>query len=143
MLDIIILPVAAGIIAQVIKFFISSNKIKLNIKNLLSYSGMPSSHTAAVVSLALITGLELGWSSALFGFSLVFAMIVVRDAIGLRRYLGQHGYILNKLVKDLKEDEMLDDYYPRLLEKIGHTPLQVLAGGAIGLIVSIVGYYLF
>ncbi|PIR93222.1 hypothetical protein COT99_02055 [Candidatus Falkowbacteria bacterium CG10_big_fil_rev_8_21_14_0_10_43_10] len=140
MLNIIILPITAGVIAQIIKFLISANKLKLNAKNLLAYSGMPSSHSAAVISLATIIGLQIGWTSPLFGFALIFAIIVIRDAIGLRRYLGQHGKILNVLVKDLKEDELLDENYPHLLEKIGHTPLQVAMGGSIGLIISIIGY---
>jgi acid phosphatase family membrane protein YuiD len=63
--------------------------------------------------------------------------------MGIRRYLGQHGKILNILVKDLKEDEMLDENYPQLLEKIGHTPTQVIVGSLIGFTVSIIGYWLF
>jgi len=79
--------------------------------------------------------------SPIFALSIIFAIVVIRDAIGLRRYLGQHGKILNILVKDLKDDEMLDEHYPKLLEKIGHTPLQVLIGGLIGLVTALIGFY--
>ncbi len=142
MYNIIILPIIAGGIAQIIKFFISTNKLKPNLKNLMAYSGMPSSHSAAVISLATIIALYEGLSSPIFAISLIFAIVVVRDALGLRRYLGQHGKILNVLVKDLKDDELLDARYPHLLEKIGHTPWQVLIGGIIGLATSLIGFYL-
>jgi len=142
MFKILLLPLAAGFIAQTIKFFVKSNQQKFEFKNLLAYSGMPSGHSAMVISLATIVGLEEGWNSPLFAICVIIATIVIRDALGIRRYLGQHGRVLNVLVKDLKDDQMLDNNYPHLLEKIGHTPLQVIAGGAIGLLVSFLGYYL-
>ncbi len=143
MYNIILFPIISGALAQIIKFFISANKLKPNLKNLTAYSGMPSSHSAAVVSLALTVGLYEGFNSALFAISLILAIIVVRDALGIRLYLGEHGKILNILVKDLKDDKLLDKTYPHLLEKIGHTPLQVLIGSLIGLFVSIIGYNMF
>ena len=143
MYNILIFPIIAGLIAQIIKFFAKSNKTKFSFKNMAAYAGMPSGHSAIVVSLATITGLELGLDSSVFAFSIIFAIIIIRDALGLRRYLGQHGKTLNRLVKDLGEDEMLDESYPHLLEKIGHNPLQVLAGSLIGFIISIFGYYFF
>jgi len=140
MLDILILPITAGLIAQLSKFFIKSNKQKFSLKNIISYSGMPSGHSAMVVSLATIVGLEEGLDSPLFAVTFIFAVIIIRDALGLRRYLGEHGRILNVLVKDLKEDELLDNAYPHLLEKIGHTPSQVIAGSIIGFLVSAIGF---
>jgi acid phosphatase family membrane protein YuiD len=140
---ILFLPLLAGLIAQVIKFLIKSNQKKASVANLFAYSGMPSAHSAIVISLALIIGLEEGWHSALFAISVILAIIVIRDAIGIRRYLGQHGRILNILVKDLKEDSLLDKTYPHLLERIGHTPAQVIVGSLIGAAVSLLGYFLF
>ena len=138
---IIILPLFAGIFAQLIKFFIKSNKQKFKLKNIVAYSGMPSGHSAMTISLATIIGLEEGWHSPVFALSLVFAVIVIRDALGIRRYLGQHGKIINILVKDLSEDDMVDETYPHLLENIGHTPYQVLVGSLIGLMISLFGFY--
>ena len=137
---ILILSIISVLIAQFSKFFITSNKLKLNWKSFFAYSGMPSSHSALVVSLATIAGLEFGISSPVFAISLIVAFITIRDALGIRRYLGQHGKTLNILVKDLRGD--LDEDYPRLLEKIGHTPSQVLAGSIIGFLVSVIGFYL-
>ncbi len=140
---IIIFPLISGFIAQTIKFFIKSNQRKNYLKTLLAYSGMPSGHSAIIISLATIIGLEEGFDSPLFAMSAILALIVIRDALGIRRYLGQHSKFLNILIKDLKDDKVLDEKYPKLLEKIGHTPIQVLAGSLIGFFVSLIGYYFF
>lgn len=142
-LNILVLPLIAGFIAQFIKFFIKSNKKKFKARNLLAYSGMPSGHSALVISLLTIIGLEEGISSPLFSVSVILAVIVIRDALGIRRYLGQHGKTLNLLVEDLKDDKVLDEHYPHLIERIGHTPAQVIVGSIIGFSVSLFGYLFF
>lgn len=134
---ILLSPIVAGILAQVIKFIVKSNKQELNWKNLLGYSGMPSGHSAMVIALASITGLELGWNTPLFAVTVILAIVVIRDALGIRRYMGRHGRTLNVLIKDLGEDKMLDEEYPHLLEHVGHTPAQVIVGSLIGLIISL------
>ena len=139
---ILLLPIISGFIAQTIKFFIKTNQQNFSFKKIAAYSGMPSGHSAMVVSLTAIAGLQEGFDSPIFAISLILAIIVIRDALGIRRYLGIHGKTLNILVKDLKEDKFLDEKYPHLLEKIGHTPAQVIVGGLIGLFVSLLGYYL-
>ncbi|MDD5527816.1 MAG: divergent PAP2 family protein [Patescibacteria group bacterium] len=140
----LILPLIAAIIAQTAKFFIKSNQEKLSFKIITSYSGMPSGHAALVTALVTIIGLKQGIFSPLFAVSLVFAIIVIRDAVGIRRYLGEHGRMLNELVSDLKEepDMPLDKNYPKVLEKIGHTPAQVAVGALIGLAVSLIGFWI-
>lgn len=140
MYHILLLPLVAGFAAQVIKFFISSNHVKLSPKNLVAYAGMPSAHSATIISLTTIIGLEKGLSDPLFAMAVVLLIVIIRDALGIRRYLGQHGKTLNVLVGDLKEDDFLDKRYPRLLEKIGHTPAQVIVGALIGFVVSLGGY---
>lgn len=140
--QILIFPLISAAIAQIIKLLIKSNKQKFKFKNLFAYAGMPSGHAAIVVSLATIIGLTQGWHSPFFAISFILAFIVTRDALGLRRYLGRHGRVLNILVKDLKDDQVLDEKYPHLLERIGHTPAQVLVGALIGFTVSLAGYWL-
>lgn len=140
--QILLFPLLAGLIAQIIKFLIKSNQQNFNFKNIVAYSGMPSGHSAMVVSLATIVGLAQGFSSPLFAVCIILAIIVIRDALGIRRYLGRHGKVLNTLVKDLKNDQVLEQKYPHLLEKIGHTPAQVLVGALIGFLVSLIGYWL-
>lgn len=142
MSQILLLPLIAGAIAQIIKFFIGSNEQKISFKNIMAYSGMPSGHSAIVISLATIIALKEGWQSPLLAVSVILAIIVIRDALGIRRYLGEHGRVLNVLVKDLGNDQVLDEKYPRLLERIGHTPMQVFAGALIGFFVSLAGFLL-
>lgn len=139
----IIFPIIAFVLAQGTKVIIRSTKKKIAFHDIFSYSDMPSGHTSVVTSLATIIALTQGISSPLFAISFVFATIVIVDAIGLRNYLGQHGKTLNVLVKDLDEDSFLDFSYPKLLEKIGHTPAQVFVGAMIGISTSIIGFILF
>ena len=138
--NIIILPLVASLLAQILKFFIRSNRLKFSWHNLIAYSGMPSGHSAMTVGLSTIIGLELGLTSPIFALSIFFTLLTLRDAMGLRRYLGKHGKIINDLVEDLDEDKMLDRKYPELLEKLGHSSLQVLMGAIIGFVVSYLGY---
>ncbi len=131
----------AWLASQGIKLAIKSGKKKVNWRDVFSYSDMPSSHTATVIGLAAYVAFDEGVSSPIFGSAFILALIVITDAIGLRNYLGQHGKTLNVLVKDLKEDDFLDNRYPKLLEHIGHTPLQVLIGGLIGIIVAAIIFF--
>jgi acid phosphatase family membrane protein YuiD len=137
---ILILPLIAGFIAQVIKFFIKSNKQKIKLRNIIAYSGMPSGHSAITISLVTIVGLEEGLASPFFALSVILALIVIRDALGIRKYLGQHGRVLNILVKDLEDDKLVDEQYPHLIENIGHTPIQVIIGSILGFIISCIGF---
>jgi acid phosphatase family membrane protein YuiD len=138
---ILLIPLVAGAIAQLLKIFFNKHE-NYNIKSILvAYSGMPSAHSAIVVSLATITGLE-DYTSPIFAISIIFAFMTIRDALGIRQYLGQHGKMLNELVRDLGNDNVLDQKYPHLLENIGHTPLQVFVGSMIGFLVSLAGFYI-
>lgn len=139
---IILWPILAGLISQFIKFFIPSNHYAFNLKNFMSYSGMPSSHSAIVCALAAILGLQEGWDSPMFALGLIFAFVVIRDAIGLRRYLGEHSHVINIMIKELKSDHALAKKYPHLLERIGHTPAQVIVGSVLGILISIAGYFI-
>ena len=143
MYQILFTSLLSGLLAQLVKLFIKSNDRKFNWQSFFSYSGLPSSHAAFVASLTMITGLTQGFDSPAFAICFIFSILVIRDALGLRRYLGQHGEIINALIKDLKEDKMLDETYPRLLEKIGHTPLQIIAGSLIGVFIGLISYLIF
>jgi len=139
---VLITPIVAAGLAQLIKqFTVKEHRFKF--KNFFAYSGMPSGHSSVVISLATIIALQEGLDSPIFAMSVVLTLLIITDAVGLRSYLGNHGMILNVLVKDLDEDEFLDKKYPKLLEKIGHTPLQVLAGSILGFTVSVVAWLIF
>ena len=103
---------------------------KWNPKRFWGAGGMPSSHSAVVVSLATLIGKHIGIGSPIFALSAVFAFITMYDAAGVRRAVGEQAQILNKVVKEYK------DMTPGqiLQEKTGHTPVQVAAGALIGLL---------
>jgi len=144
MLQILIAPLAAALIAQLAKPLIKSNNLELNWRSISSYSGMPSSHAAMVISLTASVGLTQGFSSPLFFVCIILSFFIIRDALGLRNYVGQQGKILNNLVENLNNNKIINaEKYPRLVEKIGHTPAQIIAGSALGFLISLAGYYIF
>jgi len=142
-MEILLVPLVAAAIAQLSKTLIRSNHQQLSWSILLAYSGMPSGHAAMTVALTMIIGLEKGWNYPGFAIALVFTLLVLRDAAGLRRQLGTQGLVLNELVVDLENDDVLDKRYPHLLEKIGHTPAQIAVGALLGMLVAVIGHYLF
>lgn len=101
-------------------------------KRLLYSSGsMPSAHTAAAVALATIIGLRDGWDTAVFGLALLFALIVMYDAIMVRRSSGEQGAAIRLIIEELKSRVRL----PRAAK--GHEPLEVLVGAVVGLVVGL------
>ncbi|MFA6306874.1 MAG: divergent PAP2 family protein [Patescibacteria group bacterium] len=144
MLQILIAPLAAALIAQFAKLFIKSNNLKFDWQSISSYSGMPSSHAAMIISLTASIGLTQGFSSPLFFVSIILCFFIIRDALGLRNYVGQHGQILNNLIRDLNNNKIITkEKYPLLVEKIGHTPAQIIAGAALGFLISLIIFYIF
>ena len=109
---------------------------KLNFKRIIGAGGMPSSHSAVVTSLATLIGKNEGVDSTIFALSLIFAMVVMYDAAGVRRAAGKQAHLLNKIVETpgLTNVEVQE----RLVEVLGHTPLQVFIGAAIGIIVGLI-----
>lgn len=97
---------------------------------------MPSSHSAVVTSSSTMIGKEYGIDSAIFAISLIFAFVVMYDAAGVRRAAGKQAKILNKIVDTpgLTGVEVSE----RLVEVLGHTPIQVLVGAIIGIVVGII-----
>ena len=109
---------------------------KLNFKRIIGAGGMPSSHSAVVTSLATLIGKNEGVDSTIFALSLIFAMVVMYDAAGVRRAAGKQAHLLNKIIETpgLTNVEVQE----RLVEVLGHTPLQVFIGAAIGIIVGLI-----
>ena len=108
---------------------------KFNFKRIMGAGGMPSSHTAVVTSLAMLVGKSEGFDSAMFAVALVFAMVVMYDAAGVRRAAGKQAHLLNKIIETpgLTGVEVQE----RLVEVLGHTPLQVIVGAIIGITVGL------
>jgi acid phosphatase family membrane protein YuiD len=102
---------------------------RLNFRRFVETGGMPSSHAASVAALTTTVGLTEGLLSSLFGVTLFFSLIVMYDAAGLRRSAGQHARLLNRIVAEQGDHKQTER---KLFELLGHTPLEVLVGGMIG-----------
>lgn len=99
--------------------------------------GMPSSHTAMVVSAAVMVGALNGFDTGLFAVMLVMAMIVMYDAMGVRRETGKQAIIINQILRDvLINGKPISD--AELKELVGHKPIEVAGGALLGLVVSVV-----
>ena len=130
---IILAVLLAGFGVQLVKLIIYFFLYKsLSWHDLVVSGGMPSSHSAFVVSMATIIYLVEGVSTA-FVISLVLAMIIIRDAFGVRRSVGEEGMVINQVLKKIK-------LKTKTHFAMGHTPLQVLIGSLIGLIISLLVY---
>lgn len=137
----IIVPISTIIICQFIKFFVEAIITKkFNIDRLINGAGgMPSSHSSFVTSLTTIIGLTKGFESAYFAICLIFSLVVMYDAMGVRYETGKQAEILNVLVKGnktFKEKTIL------LKEKVGHMPIEVFCGCLLGVVVASVFYYI-
>jgi len=137
----LIVPIVSALLAQIIKMIINAINDKFSWGDLNSYGGMPSSHSALVISLAAVTGYYEGWASPSFAISIILALIVIRDAGGFRRVLGYHAEEINNIIHTLKPTEGYK--YPHLNEIIGHTPAQLFAGSLLGVVVAIAYILIF
>ena len=133
----LIIPIVLWILIQSFKFLYELIvNHKLNFKRLMGAGGMPSSHSAVVVSTCTMIAKEYGIDSAIFALSFVFACVVMYDAAGVRRAAGKQAKMLNKIAETpgLTNVQMQE----KLVEVLGHTPMQVIVGAIIGLIIGII-----
>jgi len=98
---------------------------------------MPSSHAAFVSALATTVGLDQGFDSALFAVCVVFASVVMYDAAGVRRAASTQARIINQIVDELFHGKPIRE--ERLRELLGHTPVEVLVGSVVGILVGWLG----
>ena len=110
---------------------------KLDMSRLFGLGGMPSSHTAVVVSVTVAVGIRMGFNSALFAISAALALITMTDAMGVRREAGKQAAVLNKVVQELIENGG-DLPEETLKELLGHSPLQVFIGAMLGLVIALI-----
>ena len=135
--------VFAIIFAQFLKvpiYFLATKKVDWSL--FTSTGGMPSSHSAAVTSIATAVGLETGFGSPIFAVAAMLAGIVMYDARGVRRETGTQAVVLNQIMdffgKYEKDDFKIEFDQTKLKELVGHTPFQVVCGAILGIIVGLV-----
>ncbi len=132
---VIIPTLLAGIVAQALKIaiFMIKHKRKFHIKDLIVTGSMPSSHSALVSALTLSIALHEGYNTT-FAIALILTLIVLRDAMGVRREAGEEGKMLNKIIKAARL-KLPEEHYA-----LGHTPLEVSVGIVIGVLTAVLVY---
>ena len=143
----LIAPAVAWAISQTLKIITNLFVVReLDLKRIIGDGGMPSSHSATVVSLAVMCGWILGFGSPVFALALLFAIVVMRDAVGVRREAGKQAASIKELADAVNKGFASKDKEIRtenLKLLIGHTPLQVACGVIIGLTVSVIYILIF
>ena len=131
----LIIPFAVWFFIQLFKLIYDLvTTRKFNFKRILGAGGMPSSHSAVVTSLATMIGINQGFDSQMFALATIFAFVVMYDATGVRRAAGKQATLLNKIVETPGLSGL--EVHERLVEVLGHTPIQVFVGAFIGIIVG-------
>lgn len=128
----LMLALLAMVSVQLVKFLATLIVARrVDVRRLVGTGGMPSSHAASVAAMATAIGLELGWTSPVFGMAAFLALVIMYDATGIRRAAGRQAAIVNRMIEDLREHHTVEG--DRLFELLGHTPLEVLVGTAYGI----------
>jgi len=127
------------VVAQGAKYIIVAIKNQNfdHLRQLYLSGNMPSAHSATVMSMATIVGLLNGFDSPLFGIAIMVALVVMYDAVMVRRSVGEQGLALQELIRAAKENERV--VIPRAAK--GHTPLEVVVGAILGVLIGIVVFF--
>ena len=133
---ILMIALFACLLAQLLKAIVAVVQHgKIDVRAMIGTGGMPSAHSALVTALAMGVGQTAGWASGEFAIAFCFAIIVMYDAAGVRQAAGKQARILNQILDELFHEHPTFNE-DRLKELLGHTPVQVIAGSILGVVVS-------
>jgi len=137
------LPFWAAVIAffaaQLIKITAEFIRIKkINVFLIISSGGMPSSHSSFVTAMTTVVGLTEGFGTSIFAVAAVISIVVMHDAAGVRRAAGRQAAVINKIVENIENQGVILD--KKLKELLGHSPVEVFAGAALGISIGAVSY---
>lgn len=135
---IFLIPIFIWFFVQGLKIVLFSLNHGWNIKNTLEHVGyghMPSAHTGFVTSLATSVGYYSGLSSGAFAVAIILAIMTIDDSVRLRMYIGDQGMYLNRLVDHL---QLGKKEFPKLKERMGHRISEVIVGGILGCVLTLV-----
>ena len=141
-LPLFLIPIAVGLTAQALKTLFNPAELKIMLKSdghMPRYGGMPSAHTAFAFSLATVVLLAEGVHSTAFAITAVVVIFILDDALRMRIFLGRHGLALKQLIT--KQPEANWGEFPHLEARLGHKPLEVLAGAIFGILLSWLLYF--
>ena len=111
---------------------------RLDVGAFVTSGGMPSSHSATVSGLATALAIIEGLDSVAFAIAVILAVVVMYDAAGVRRHVSHQAVILNRMVREIRMRRPFDEVERDLRELIGHTPIQVFVGSAIGIAIAVI-----
>lgn len=128
---------AAWFVAQTLKVMLAVRREhRFDFRWFLGTGGMPSAHSSGVSALAISVGLTAGFHTAVFAIALIFALVTMFDAQGVRRAAGRQAMLLNKILEDVYSKREISEN--RLKELLGHTPVEVFVGSAIGTLMAMI-----
>ena len=111
------------------------NRRRFNMRWIIDTGGMPSSHSSGTAAVATVVGLYSGFDSVTFLFALVFALLTMFDAASVRRSVGRQAILMNRMIDDIYAQGKFFEQH--LKEFLGHTPVEVLVGAGLGVVVSL------
>lgn len=135
--QVVLVTIMASLIAQFLKVFTKlATTGQFDLRMVAKTGGMPSSHSSCTMGMAISVGLISGFNSVSFAIALCLALIVMYDAAGVRRTVGLQAKVLNEMLSELLSD------HPklsgeRIKEFLGHTPVEVFVGAALGSVIAI------
>ncbi|MCL2573217.1 MAG: divergent PAP2 family protein [Defluviitaleaceae bacterium] len=133
------IALCAWLVAQILKIVIElARSRRLNWGLLMSSGGMPSSHSSFVTAVTTVIGLSEGFDSPIFALGAIVSLIVMYDASGVRRAAGNQAKVINDLLASIENTGIKLD--KKLKEMLGHTPIEVAAGGILGIIIALLLY---
>lgn len=132
----IVVPFVVWAITQFLKFAIAALAGRVDFRYLYASGGMPSVHSAVVTSLAVTAFLVDGPQSSIFGLTAIFAAVVMYDSFGVRRASGEQAVAINEIFDSLKDAGVSRQPRQHLREILGHKPLEVTVGAAIGFLLG-------
>ncbi|MBQ4153407.1 MAG: divergent PAP2 family protein [Oscillospiraceae bacterium] len=136
---VLITALLSWFVAQVLKTLLTLIVTKkFTPERLVGAGGMPSAHSATVCSLVVAISREVGFHTPEFAIAVVLAAVVMYDAMGVRRAAGEQAKVLNKMLERQYGDEEDSEFAVELKEFLGHTPLQVLAGALLGILIAMI-----
>lgn len=132
---VLVVAVVSWFTAQLLKTIINGVVTKeIKFERMIGAGGMPSAHSASVCGLTMAIARIRSVSSVEFAIAFLFAIIVMYDATGVRRAAGKNSKAINLI---MKENDTIKEK-PILKESLGHTPLEVIAGALLGIIIAII-----
>jgi len=114
---------------------------KWNWAILYSPGGFPSSHSCLITATTLSIGLFDGFNSPVFGLAVAMSMIVVYDAVSVRRQAGLQAKMINEMVRMIFAGQPISQ--KQLREVLGHTPVEAFAGIFLGILIALAVWVLF